>query len=57
MSRTLWMALVNALWWNIHDGQQYTTGLDYAPLSAGAVANAENEIRSINYQGQPLLNK
>jgi phosphate transport system substrate-binding protein len=47
--------LVNMLWWAIHDGQQYATGLDYAPLSAGAVAKAENEIRSIQYQGQPLL--
>jgi phosphate transport system substrate-binding protein len=51
------LALVNVLWWNIHDGQQYATGLDYAPLSAGAVTKAENEIRSIKYQGQPLLTK
>jgi phosphate transport system substrate-binding protein len=51
------LALVNVLWWNVHDGQQYTTGLDYAPLSAGAVAKAEAQIRSISYQGQPLLNK
>ena len=50
-------ALVNMLWWAIHDGQQYTTALDYAPLSAGAVTKAEAEIRTINYQGQPLLNK
>jgi len=49
--------LVNMLWWAIHDGQQYGTTLDYAPLSAAAVTNAENEIRSITYQGQPLLNK
>jgi phosphate transport system substrate-binding protein len=49
--------LVNVLWWNIHEGQQYTTGLDYASLSTGAVAKAENEIRSIKYQGQPLLKK
>jgi phosphate transport system substrate-binding protein len=49
--------LVNMLWWAIHDGQQYTTPLDYAPLSSTAVAKAENEIRSIKYEGQPLLNK
>ena len=49
--------LVNMLWWAIHDGQQYGTPLDYASLSAAAVAKAENEIRSITYQGQPLLNK
>jgi phosphate transport system substrate-binding protein len=49
--------LVNMLWWAIHDGQQYTTPLDYAPLSSTAVGKAENEIRSIKYEGQPLLNK
>lgn len=48
-------ALVNALWWAIHDGQQYATSLDYAPLSSTAVTKAENEIKSIMYQGQPLL--
>jgi len=50
-------ALVNMLWWAIHDGQRYTTALDYASLSSGAVTKAENEIRSIKYQGQPLLNR
>jgi phosphate transport system substrate-binding protein len=49
--------LVNMLWWAIHDGQQYGPALDYASLSAVAVTKAENEIRSIKYQGQPLLNK
>jgi phosphate transport system substrate-binding protein len=49
--------LVNMLWWAIHDGQQYGPALDYASLSAAAVTKAENEIRSIKYQGQPLLNK
>ncbi len=48
------LALVNMLWWAIHDGQQYGTALDYASLSSAAVANAENEILSIKYQGQPL---
>jgi len=48
-------ALVNMLWWAIHDGQQYVTSLDYAPLSSAVVTKAENEIKSINYQGQPLL--
>jgi phosphate transport system substrate-binding protein len=51
------LALVNMLWWNIHDGQQYSASLDYAALSSDAVAKAEAEIRSIQYNGQPLLNK
>jgi phosphate transport system substrate-binding protein len=51
------LALVNFLWWGIHDGQQYGAALDYASLSSSAVAKAENLIRSIKYQGAPLLNK
>jgi phosphate transport system substrate-binding protein len=47
--------LVNMLWWAIHDGQQYGTALDYASLSPDAVAKAEKEIMSIQYQGQPLI--
>jgi phosphate transport system substrate-binding protein len=47
-------ALVNMLWWAIHDGQQYGTALDYASLSSDAVKKAENLILSIKYQGQPL---
>jgi len=50
-------ALVNMLWWAIHDGQQYSPALDYAPLSSAAVAKAENEILSIKYNGQPLLKR
>jgi phosphate transport system substrate-binding protein len=49
-------ALVKMLWWAIHDGQKYAAPLDYASLSSTAVTKAENEILSIKYQGQPLLN-
>jgi len=48
-------AMVYYLWWSIHDGQKFATDLLYAPLSAEAVKKAEAEIRSITYQGQPLL--
>jgi phosphate transport system substrate-binding protein len=51
------LALVNMLWWAIHDGQQYGPPLDYAPLSGAAAAKAENEILSIKYQGQALLTR
>ncbi len=51
------LALVNMLWWAIHEGQQYTTALDYAPLSSLAVSKAEAMIKSILYNGQPLLKK
>jgi phosphate transport system substrate-binding protein len=48
-------ALVYYLWWSIHDGQQFTKDLDYASLSTDAVKKAEAEIKSISFQGQPLL--
>jgi phosphate transport system substrate-binding protein len=47
--------LVNVLWWAVHDGQQYNAQLEYGKLSAEAVKKVENEILSINYNGQPLL--
>ena len=53
--KTKGQTLVNMLWWAIHDGQQYAPALSYAPLPSAAVTKAENEIKSINYQGQPLL--
>jgi phosphate transport system substrate-binding protein len=53
------LALVNYLWWCIHDGQadEYSAALDYARLSDAAVAKAENEIRSIKYNGKQLLSE
>jgi phosphate transport system substrate-binding protein len=47
--------LVYYLWWSIHEGQSFTKDLLYGALSAEAVKKAEAEIKSITYQGQPLL--
>ena len=47
-------ALVNFLWWAIHDGEQMTKPLLYAPLPPEIAAKAEQKIKSITYQGQPL---
>ena len=49
-------ALVDFLMWAVKDGQTFTSGLDYAPLSPAAAAKAETLIRSITYQGTPLAN-
>lgn len=49
-------ALVNFLWWAIHDGEQMTKPLLYAPLPAEVAARAELKIKSIAYQGKPLHN-
>ncbi|MHB8085611.1 MAG: phosphate ABC transporter substrate-binding protein PstS [Dehalococcoidia bacterium] len=50
-------ALVKMLWWAIHDGQQYNQALTYASLAPEAVSKAENEVLSIQYQGQPLMSR
>jgi phosphate transport system substrate-binding protein len=47
--------LVNLLWWNIHEGQQYCEGLNYAKLSPGAVSVGETLLKSVTYDGKPLL--
>ena len=48
-------ATVDLLWWMIHEGQQYTKPLDYAPLPAGAVKKAEIILKSVTFDGKPLL--
>jgi phosphate transport system substrate-binding protein len=47
-------ALVDFLWWAIHDGEQMARDLLYAPLPAEVVQKAEAKINSITFQGQPL---
>lgn len=46
-------ALVDFLWWGIHDGEKFT-GTDYAPLPAEIVKRAETKINSISSGGKPL---
>lgn len=47
-------ALVDFLWWGIHDGEQYAKDLLYAPLPAEIVQRAEAKINSITSGGQAL---
>ena len=47
--------LLNLLWWNIHEGQQYAAPLNYAPLSKEALKVAEKIIKSATYDGKPIL--
>ncbi|HET8572670.1 MAG TPA: phosphate ABC transporter substrate-binding protein PstS [Edaphocola sp.] len=48
-------ALVNLLNWMIHQGQQYSADLDYAPLSEAAVNVGAKLLESVTFNGQPLL--
>ncbi|HEY9501776.1 MAG TPA: phosphate ABC transporter substrate-binding protein PstS [Pyrinomonadaceae bacterium] len=47
-------ALVDFLWWGIHDGEKYARELQYAPLPADIVKRAEGKINSIVSQGKAL---
>jgi len=48
-------ALAQFFWWAIHDGQQYSQALIYVPLPQNIVSADEQLLRSLNFQGQPLL--
>lgn len=48
-------ALANLLDWVIHDGQQYSADLDYAPLSDAAVNVGASLLKTLTFDGQPLL--
>jgi phosphate transport system substrate-binding protein len=41
--------------WMVHDGQQHSAPLNYAPLSAKAVAIADAQLKSATYDGKPVL--
>ena len=47
-------ALVDFLWWGIHDGEKFAKELQYAPLPDEIVKRAEAKINSITSGGKPL---
>lgn len=47
-------ALVDFLWWGLHDGESFAKELQYAPLPDDIVKRAEAKINSINAGGTPL---
>jgi phosphate transport system substrate-binding protein len=47
-------ALVDFLWWGIHDGENDAKQLQYAPLPADIVKRAEAKLNSITAGGTPL---
>ena len=47
--------LVKLLSWMIHDGQKFSAQLNYAPLSPAAVQVGDAILRSVTYDGKPLL--
>lgn len=47
-------ALVEFLWWAIHDGQNYAADLYYVPLPPNVVRHNEDTIRMITFNGRLL---
>ena len=47
-------ALVDFLWWAVHDGQKYAADLYYVPLPSNVVKHNEETIRLITFDGQQL---
>ncbi len=47
-------ALVEFLWWAIHDGQKLAAPLYYAPLPAPVVTRDEALVKSITVEGKPV---
>jgi phosphate transport system substrate-binding protein len=47
--------LVKLISWMIHDGQQYSNPLTYAPLSPGAVSAGDALLKTVTYDGKPIL--
>lgn len=48
-------ALVEFLWWAVHDGQKLASELHYAPLPQAFVIRNEQRLQSITAEGKPVL--
>lgn len=49
-------ALTWFLWWAIHDGQHYASGLSYVPLPQTVVTHNEATLRMITFNGEQVNN-
>ena len=47
-------ALVDFLWWGLHEGEAFAKELQYAPLPADMVKRAEGKIKMVSAGGTPL---
>jgi phosphate transport system substrate-binding protein len=47
-------AVVDFLWWGLHDGAQHARALDYAPLPADILKRVEGKLNSITAGGKPV---
>ncbi|HET6438669.1 MAG TPA: hypothetical protein VFG59_11440, partial [Anaeromyxobacter sp.] len=47
-------AVVEFLWWAVHDGQKFAEPLDYAPLPSAVVEKVSAKLRQLKVQGKPV---
>ena len=47
--------LLQLLWWDIHEGQQFAPALNYAPLSKQALDVAEKNLKSVTFNNKAIL--
>jgi len=47
--------LVKMISWMTHEGQQYCAALNYAPLPAAAVSAGDAVLKSVTYDGKPIM--
>jgi phosphate transport system substrate-binding protein len=47
-------ALVEFLWWAVHEGQKFAAPLDYAPLPAPVVEKVAKTIQGLTVNGKPV---
>ncbi len=48
-------ALVDFLWWAVHDGQKFSEELHYAPLPEAVVKKIEARLKGLKAGGKPVL--
>ena len=48
-------ALVDFLWWGLHDGQKLNASLDYAPLDPAVADKVNAVIKTLTYNGKPII--
>ncbi len=48
-------AVTKLIWWMIHDGQEFNEALQYGKLGTKAVAAGEANLKSVTFDGKPVL--
>jgi phosphate transport system substrate-binding protein len=48
-------AMVDFLWWAIHDGQTYAAQVDYSSMAPDLVQKAGDALKTITVGGTPVL--